>query len=651
MAKSGNLSTTAHQGRYYKLSWTATQSTVTNKSTISWELEALGGSSSWYAERTVQVVIAGETVYSKSARVERYAGKVASGEITLAHNTDGKKSFSASVKAAVYGQSINCTGSDSFTLDAIPRAASITSANNFNDEGKPTVKYSNPAGSAATVQVGLFWDSTTALIGYTTVSGTSGTKEFTLTDAQQKAIWSKLANKKTATIYYYIKTTIGDYTNTSRVAKTVSIVNATPTLSPLVQEDTNQNTDGGDGEGNIIAAGVSRIIKGISDIRYDFNASAKKGASIKSYSVVCGSKTGSSSSGVLFNVESGTIKFTVTDSRGNTATETVTGTLVNYVKLTCNLKASMALNTSTTAKATIKINGNFFNGNLNTSTKNVLELWYRYKPEDGDYSDWIVITPTISGNTYSINFTAPESFDYQKAYTFQARARDDLHRAYNNYKTSNEVVASALPIFDWSKNDFNFNVPVRFRNGGLAIQGTNTDGEIVTAFQPCNTNDNCVIGYGNYGKGIGGTNIYGDTVRLISNKSVTVNGAAIAENKILWSGAYYMTEGQTANLSENISAQATGIVLVFSRYDVDSSTALDQHWSYHFVPKAMVNLMGSGGSIFSMTTSNETLASSKYLYINNGSIKGHANNDANGTGNNGIVYNNNRFVLRYVIGV
>jgi hypothetical protein len=180
---------------------------------------------------------------------------------------------------------------------------------------------------------------------------------------------------------------------------------------------------------------------------------------------------------------------------------------------------------------------------------------------------------------------------------------------------------------------------------------TTTDGQQINAFQPANQNNNCVIGYGGYDHGIGATNLYGNAVNINSNGSIKANGKPIGENKVLWDGKYYMTEGQTANLSEAVSDQLTGIVLIFSRYDIANSEAMNEHFSSHFVPKQLVALHSGKGNIFSMTTSNETFAASKYLYINDTSIEGHANNDATGTGNNGITYNNNRFVLRYVIGV
>lgn len=392
---------------------------------------------------------------------------VLSFSITKAHEAGGSGTcyiygkINAPSGTSLGGKSVS--GSETVILDTIPREATITSASNFNDEGSPSLKYSNPAGSAATVQVGLFWDKDTALIPYTTVTGTSGTKTFTLTTAQKNAIYSKLASAKSKTIYYYIKTSIGSTTFISTISKTVSITNATPTLNPTAVEDLNADTDGGDGAGNTAATGSNmRWLKGISDIRYTFNAAGVKGASIKTYSVKCGSKTGSASSGVLYNVDNKDVIFTVTDSRGNTATKTVSGALVNYIKATCSLSVSTALDTSTTAKATISVSGNYFNGYIKTTPKNSLRAWYRFKLQGGSYSAWTSITPTISGNSYSINYTVPDSLGYKNTYVFQARVQDDYNLANNGYIYSSEITVNTLPVFDWGKDDFNFNVPVKF---------------------------------------------------------------------------------------------------------------------------------------------------------------------------------------------
>lgn len=130
MALSGSISTNGAsgegEGRYYTLSWTATQSIANNTSTISWTLSTAGGYSSWITERTVYVDIDGERVFSKTNAVDRYRGTIATGTKTISHNSDGTRSFSVSLAAAIYYSSIGCTGSQTFTLDTIARASTLS---------------------------------------------------------------------------------------------------------------------------------------------------------------------------------------------------------------------------------------------------------------------------------------------------------------------------------------------------------------------------------------------------------------------------------------------------------------------------------------------------------------------------------------------
>lgn len=123
----------------------------------------------------------------------------------------------------------------------------------------------------------------------------------------------------------------------------------------------------------------------------------------------------------------------------------------------------------------------------------------------------------------------------------------------------------------------------------------------------------------------------------------------ILDNEVLWNGVYYMNASQTANLSEKISDQPHGIVLVWSKYA--SGQANDSSWQFHFVPKSFVDFYGSGnGCSFMLGGTRFSNMATKYLYISDGSIKGHADNTASGTAS-GITYNNSAYVLRYVIGV
>lgn len=121
------------------------------------------------------------------------------------------------------------------------------------------------------------------------------------------------------------------------------------------------------------------------------------------------------------------------------------------------------------------------------------------------------------------------------------------------------------------------------------------------------------------------------------------------QNNVLWSGASWMNGSQTCTLSNAISNQPHGIVLVFSNYS--NSSAQNTRFHCFFVPKQTVASYGGSGHQFNMFSSNFSLVCGKYLYISNTSIKGHDDNTKSGTGSSGIKYANNTFVLRTVIGV
>lgn len=123
----------------------------------------------------------------------------------------------------------------------------------------------------------------------------------------------------------------------------------------------------------------------------------------------------------------------------------------------------------------------------------------------------------------------------------------------------------------------------------------------------------------------------------------------IKHQNILWSGSYYMTETQTIELSEPISKQPNGIVLVFSRYS--EGTVRDYNFNYFFVPKKHVSMYEGKGLNFFMSCNNVfTKICSKYLYIYDDKIIGNADNNVSGTAN-GITYDNKSMVLRNIIGI
>ena len=201
-------------------------------------------------------------------------------------------------------------------------------------------------------------------------------------------------------------------------------------------------------------------------------------------------------------------------------------------------------------------------------------------------------------------------------------------------------------------NDIHFNT-----NNACRIYAIGTDGQEYNVFHGKNAENNTVIGYDNYVKANGMTNIYGGkAVNIISaGGAVAINGREYGYNKLLWSGVRYMGKVNNAvqaiTLNDKISAQPNGVVFMWSWYDTDKGDAKDYNWHYHFVPKRHLVHHAGEGVNFQLALSGHGTVSGKYLYIRDTEIIGSEANNKSGTGASGIKYNNSKFVLRGVIGV
>lgn len=460
MALSGNLTTSNYQGRYLKFEWSATQNIGKNTSTISWTLKGDGdASSSWYNSAPFEVTIDGAKVYESSTRIKLYKGtQVASGTKTFTHSTDGKKSFKVEVKGAIYVSSINVSGSKTFTLDDIPRKATITSAPNFNDEGNPTIKYSNLAGNNATTLQACIADTngSTVYAAYRDITKTGTEYTFNLTNAERVALRKAVTTGTTVNVKFYIKTVIGGVTYYHNVEKTLSLINYTPTLNPTVI-DTLAESITLTGDAN------NKMIKGYNKMSFTANAAGVKEATVKTVTCKYGSTTHTGTTGTFNNVTVKDFIVTVTDSRGNTNSKTVSKTLIDYIPLTCDLKVPLP---TTDGETTVSISGNYFNAFLG-SKNNTLTVRYKYYEDGASAPSWSVTTATFNGNKYNASIKVT-GLDYRKTYVFEANA-NDLVKSIN----STTIKVKTTPVFDWGEDDFNFNCDVTI-NGNLTVNGSNS---------------------------------------------------------------------------------------------------------------------------------------------------------------------------------
>lgn len=469
MASTFRVDSQSYDGRYMYVYCTQSKDIATNTSTINWTLTVTGGNSPYYSTGPTTVNINGTQVYYKdrvgwsSYAFPAAAGSV-SGSIIVSHNSVGECSIPVSISTAIYKGSYYVeTHSGTWTLDTIPRQANLTAAPNFTDENNPTITYSNPAGNnVSSLQTCISFTGSTDDIAYRDVSKTGTSYTFSLTEAERNVLRNATTGSNSRIVKFYLRTVIGGNTLFSTLDKTLTITNANPTLSPTVV-DSNNTTKALTGDAN-------KFIKYYSNAQYSIGASAKKGASIKSTSITCGNKSSTAASGTLSAVESGSFVFSATDSRGNTVSQTVNKTLINYVKLTCNLDIN---NPTADGKMAFKISGNYFNGSFG-AVANALTVQYRYKENDGNYGSWTTVTPTLSGNTYS-STTNLTGLNYQSTYTFQARAIDKI--STNGVNTPEKKVKTTS-VFDWSEDNFRFNVPCEVVPGVSYFNGSEDNGGI-----------------------------------------------------------------------------------------------------------------------------------------------------------------------------
>lgn len=218
MASSGSVSTTGYGGRHLVLSWSqVSQSVANNTTTISWTLKGAGSASFSYCyARNFTVVINGVTVLNSqgdSSEVKLYNGTVvSSGSLTIAHDSDGNKSFSVSVTAGIYDWTPNKTGSGTFKLNRIPRISTL-SANDGMLGKKQTL--------TVTRQSSSFTHTITYTCGLTTGIVVTKSSSTNISWTPPLALASENITGTVVSLTFAITTYSGD-TNIGNSTKTVS---------------------------------------------------------------------------------------------------------------------------------------------------------------------------------------------------------------------------------------------------------------------------------------------------------------------------------------------------------------------------------------------------------------------------------------------
>lgn len=423
MATSGSFNTTGYQGRYLTFAWSvSSQNVASNSTTISWTLKGAGtASSSWYRSGNFKVVINGSTVYSSSTRIQLYDGTlVASGNYTMTHDTAGNKTFSASAEAGIYTVAVNCSGSGTFTLPQIARAAKITAAPNFTDIENPTINYQNSAGnSASSLQACISLTGSTDNISYRDIPKTGTSYTFNLTEAERNVLRAAAPNSNTLSVIFYIKTIISGQTFYETATRTMTIVNAAPSMANPTYQDSNSTT-------TAITENNQKIIQKQSSLTIAIPAAtAQKYATITKYQVTINGVTreqaaaGNMSWGVLDVSQNIAATVKAIDSRGNSVTKsmqiTVEAWQQPYAVISCsrenNFYTDTVLNVSPTVSSLSGKNSVIIQEqhkkttdssysalvNVPASTDTTLQLDNKY-----DWNVKIIVSDRLSSTTYNL---------------------------------------------------------------------------------------------------------------------------------------------------------------------------------------------------------------------------------------------------------
>lgn len=525
MASSGSFNTSSYgsgnYNRYLNFSWSVqSQSVANNSTTISYTLKGAGGStSSWQMSGNFKLIIDGQTVYSSATRIQLKNGTVVkSGTFTMTHDSAGKRSFSAYAEAGINLVAVNCTGSGSWSLPTIARAATITSAPNFNDTANPTIQYSNPAGNNVTTLQACIasTDAQTIYVPYRDISKTGSSYTFNLTDAERNALRAATPNSNTLNLKFYILTVIGGTTLYNSVQKTMTIVDGNPTFSASYK-DTNSTTTG-------ITGSNQQIIRNQSTLQVNATSlSAKKSATIKTVTCALNGTTYNgtiSGTSCTFNIgklniaSDSTATVIVTDSRGNSASKNLNIQILDWVLPTAIV--TMQRENNFYSNTTINVDASISSVN----NKNTMTIKLRYKKtSDSTWSDYTV----MSDND-------PQDFTLDNNYQWDVQVV--IMDLFGN-TTYNLTLSRGMPIvfFDRLKSSVGFNCFPKYEKS-VEVNGVPMQKSIMTRSLSAALSSLSALSYTKVNLNL--TNSVGDLLTATNDGGIKI-GAGVS--KVMVSGA------------------------------------------------------------------------------------------------------------------
>lgn len=325
-----------------------------------------------------------------------------------------------------------------------------TDSPNFNIGDNLTLKFYNPLGRTFNVKIvgndgSVHGDND---FNSTTVTGWSN-------ENWTNYFYQSIPNSNSGS--YQVKVTYGNSVKTKTGGKYYTKTSeCLPIFNNFTVQDGNTDTVRVTDDDQIFIKGYSRLWVTIPEAD---KMSTKKYANPNYYNINCDTHNNNISynyrdGDIIFNVgtlnNSGTLRVNVRayDTRNNSVSVYKDINVLNYNKPTINISAKR-LN-SFENETIVKISGTYTPLTIDNIDKNTIDtLKYRYREREGDWGNWIDLTPTISnGNFVCSDFIL--LLDNTKAFELEVKAED-----YIDITTINTFVGVGKPIFFISSNKKN----------------------------------------------------------------------------------------------------------------------------------------------------------------------------------------------------
>lgn len=455
--------------RYIILEFTQTRKIETNESEIAWTLKGAGTVPGWVMAGPFEVIIDSVKVHSSSARIKLYKGTVVgSGKITVKHNDDGSKQLPISISAAIYEYAVNCKGSQTFTLVSNPRESTITAAD-------------TEIGKLCNITINKSVASYTSTLSYKLYKDDKNNTVLGSGPIEQPKTSKNIVEWEVPTDFYgllvdttrgYCVITCDTYNGNNKVGNTKSIaiwITMSGSIAPEITDCIAINTD----ESTISLVGENAFILGRGSISVSCSAFAKNSATISSMVVINNATTYTIENGEtlqILNPIDPDFIFRVTDSRGLFDEEVISLTCYDYTAPSIAIEqVKMELNPSDATKAqiTLSIRGNGYDGAI-ASTQNDITIEFEVSDK---YSGEKIIVPNTNTPIWSLEIDEVCRFyevqniiipvdDPDATYSIVATIKDIVTP---DGVASKPSVTNRLPVYDYNKENFNFNVPIYYK--------------------------------------------------------------------------------------------------------------------------------------------------------------------------------------------